>query len=64
MLNPDSQPPHFAVSPLDPSPDYDRYRARARYERTRAINRTLSRAWNLLARSKARQRRDAAFWTA
>lgn len=64
MFNPDSQTPHSAISPLDPLPDYHRYRERAHRERTRAINRALSSAWNRLAGRASRQKRDAAFWSA
>lgn len=64
MFNPDSQTPHSAISPLDPSADYHLYRERAHRERTKAINRALSMAWNRLAGRKSRRKRDAAFWTA
>ncbi|MBU2484290.1 MAG: hypothetical protein KKG78_04330 [Alphaproteobacteria bacterium] len=64
MFNPASQTPHSAISPLDPLPDYHRYRERAHRERTRAINRALSMAWNRLAGRTSRQKSDAAFWAA
>ncbi|MCZ4288231.1 hypothetical protein [Hoeflea alexandrii] len=64
MYTPDRHTPHSAISPLDPLPDYHLYRERAHRERTRAINRALSMAWNRLAGRTSRQKSDAAFWTA
>ena len=58
------QDPHLGISPLDPHPDYHRYRERAHSERSRAINAAMAFAWDRLVGRKARRKRDAEFWSA
>jgi hypothetical protein len=64
MLSQNDQIPHVSSHAIDQLPDYRRYRERAHHERTKAINSAMSMVWNRLTGRRARQKSDAAFWTA